>query len=528
MAYNILTNWLSSRETTLLGLFWYSLSALIFIGLGCVNLYYPLGVDQSVVMMGAEALSRGDILYVDYWDNKQPGLYYLYHLGGEFFGYDEFGVHLIELIWMILFAIVLMTTLRPLLHYPWLSSLAPITTIGIYYATAGVYQLSQLEMLVSFPIYISAWFALKATQCPERCLAYCFAGGLAGGIAVLFKLVLAPIIACFWLIAVIYLCMDGRHWFRTGLRLAIPVLLGALVPIALTLLYFWQLGALDEYLWTSLSYPAQAFDTAPPASKSRWITAAAFTTLHFAPWAVFSIIACYCWVKDPKNSLIAMAIAWLAAAIALFFIQSFSWWEYHTLLFFVPIGILAVFGLDNILRIIGDSQSTLKHFRTAVSAVLLIPLCASLTAPFLKKAQPLLSEMWVQGLSVKRYHWLVDTKYRDLESSIQFLFGEDARPGPIYSFGFAGLYAMAERKNPHAIAGSSWEFYLPDQMSDILNTLKNKQVPYIFVDAYDYKIYYMKPDITQFLSRHYDLLKKDLAGTWYIRKHDSGASPEST
>ncbi|MFK8049251.1 MAG: ArnT family glycosyltransferase [Halioglobus sp.] len=512
---------LEKHEKAMLGIFWYGLAAMIVIGLGCVNLYYPFGFDQSVIMLGAESLAQGSTLYVDYWDNKQPGIYYLYHLGGELFGYSELGIHLFELIWLIVFSLVMIKTLQPFLHYSWVSALAPVATIGVYYATAGVQQLTQLEMPVGFPIYVSAWCAIKTIQNPDRSTRFCFAGGFAAGLAMLFKLVLAPLIACFWLVAILYLSRRGRSWLGSCARFGPMVIIGASLPLSIAAFYFWQRGALDEYLWTSFVYPTEVFNSAPPASKSRWVSAAAFYLLNFAPWGVFAAIACYRWLRSPSNEMIAMLVSWLLVAIALFLVQSFSWWEYHTLLFFIPTGLLAVFGLDAILKSIGDIRNKPRLVNSLASLIIMLPLCASLTAPFLKKAQPLLTVLWMQGLGVSRYHWAVDRKYQDLDVSANFLFGEEALPGPIYSFGYAGLYSMTNRNSPHPIPGSSWEFYLPEQNRAVLRTLEAKKVPYIFVDAYSYKIHFMNSDISGFLSEHYDLLKKDAAGTWYRRKSDA-------
>ena len=40
-------------------------------------------------MMGAKVLGAGGTLYVDFWDNKMPGLYWFHQAAGELFGYSE-------------------------------------------------------------------------------------------------------------------------------------------------------------------------------------------------------------------------------------------------------------------------------------------------------------------------------------------------------------------------------------------------------------------------------------------------------
>ena len=91
--------------------------------LGALNLNYPFVADQVVAMIGAKTIAAGGTLYLDFWDNKMPGLFWFYCLAGHLFGYTEFGVHLLELIWMLVFAVVLLACLRTYVLFPWMSAL---------------------------------------------------------------------------------------------------------------------------------------------------------------------------------------------------------------------------------------------------------------------------------------------------------------------------------------------------------------------------------------------------------------------
>jgi uncharacterized membrane protein HdeD (DUF308 family) len=55
--------------------FWYAASAIIALICAITNLYYPFVADQVVALSGAKAIAEGGILYVDFWDNKMPGLF---------------------------------------------------------------------------------------------------------------------------------------------------------------------------------------------------------------------------------------------------------------------------------------------------------------------------------------------------------------------------------------------------------------------------------------------------------------------
>ncbi|MEM7013508.1 MAG: hypothetical protein AAF585_18705, partial [Verrucomicrobiota bacterium] len=163
----------------------------------------------------------------------------------------------LELIWLSAFAVVLMVTLRPCFQARWLSALVPLATLGLYYATAQQDELTQLEILVAFPLYLVAWLSLKALEIEggrpaARMILLFFLSGICAAVATLFKLLLAPIPVAFWLIASFYLFRIGRVSLP-GLvfQVWVPVAAGVVLPFAAVLLWFWHIGALRELLWTA-------------------------------------------------------------------------------------------------------------------------------------------------------------------------------------------------------------------------------------------------------------------------------------
>src|SRR6267378_1235309 len=87
---------LRSRFTTL------DLVALaLVLVLGLVNLMQQLAWDQAMFALGARSMHHGGVLYRDYWDPKQPGMFFFYELAGVLFGFDAPGFHTLELIALI-------------------------------------------------------------------------------------------------------------------------------------------------------------------------------------------------------------------------------------------------------------------------------------------------------------------------------------------------------------------------------------------------------------------------------------------
>ena len=54
----------------------YILPLVVVVVLAGIHLPYPFAGDQALFLLGAAALDRGEVLYVDFWDIKQPGIYF--------------------------------------------------------------------------------------------------------------------------------------------------------------------------------------------------------------------------------------------------------------------------------------------------------------------------------------------------------------------------------------------------------------------------------------------------------------------
>ena len=102
----------------------YSISLALIVCLGLLNYNLPLLADQIVSLLAAQRVEAGGVLYVDFWDNKMPGLFWFYWLAGKLFSFDEFGIHSFELIWMLVFTVTMMVGLRRYFYFPWLSAFA--------------------------------------------------------------------------------------------------------------------------------------------------------------------------------------------------------------------------------------------------------------------------------------------------------------------------------------------------------------------------------------------------------------------
>ena len=88
----------------------YGLVLLVVVLLGTFRLPTPFHGDQALFLLGAQVLNAGGVYYVDFWDLKQPGMFFFFWLAGRTFGFSEVGVHAFELFWLTALAVVLSTS----------------------------------------------------------------------------------------------------------------------------------------------------------------------------------------------------------------------------------------------------------------------------------------------------------------------------------------------------------------------------------------------------------------------------------
>ena len=139
-----------------------------------------------------------------------------------------------------------------------MSSVAAIAALGSYYAFAGTRELTQVEMLVSFPMFLSAWLLVTDQQLLPLGGRCCGLAGLFAGVAVTFKLFYAPIFIAFVLVAILATrprTAPGQSLSGTPSRCCWPFTIGVTVVLGAVSLILWRQGVFDELLWNSFVYP---------------------------------------------------------------------------------------------------------------------------------------------------------------------------------------------------------------------------------------------------------------------------------
>ena len=488
--------------------------------LGALSLNYPFTGDQALFTLGATKIQHGGILYRDFWDLKQPGIFIFYFVAGRLFGFSEVGVHAFELLYFVCFAVMLQLTLPAYIQNRWITAFSPILVIGTYYATATPWFLTQVEALIGPALYSSLWFCYAASRSQgRRRLGLLFCSGLAAAFVVLFKLIYLPVLAA--ALVAIVLAARGSLKEPSSMKVWIPLCAfasGLLLPLMLLwAIYAPVIGAAQLYD-TFVTIPSRIVAELPQPSIRRIVSSARWFILNCGLLTCLAVIGSQGDLRTRKSPITYAMLAWLAAGVIAFLMQRQSWWPYQVMLFIVPIGVLALRGVELIVDWLRAPKSTsgLRMRPLAVPLVAILLLLAVGTVPAFSKARRLLAVVnRGQANSTQRFQFELEPMYREANAETAFLRDRN-QPGELYVCGDPIYYIFARRNQPIALNGWGLELLLPLQWEELRSELAAKRPRYIFV-ARDYQdlIKDRSPETMALIRQNYRERSGDSNGAWY-------------
>lgn len=499
-----------------------ALCAVIIVVLGALRIPEPLSGDAALYLGGGRAMSGGAVLYTDYWDMKQPGLFYFNYAAGQLFGFSTIGIRVFELVYWIVAAGLLSWILRPAFRHAFLAAVVPASMLALYFGVLPKTFLGQVEALVNAPILLAAACLVRAGEQERSWMAWSFAAGVLAGFVLVMKLVLAPIFV--GMFAVLLLSapyrQPHRSWVET-MRALFPVAAvfacGAGALIALVLLACWRQGNLAALLWTTFVYPSHAVQHAALPSPGRLV---ASTVQAIAYVAVFLPFIALLWLRPPSQRhriWVAMMVAWLAFGFLAIALQRYSWWAYHFALLLGPVAMLAALGVDRLLCWLQDERGFDRSTKMVALALVTLPLIATLLHPALRRAEVAAAVITgIQSLDQV-------SRQRDVEYERQAEAADIVRPlasgTRIYVFGNPILYELLSARQAIAYHGWSPEFTTPDEWKALARDLAGSKPVLVFieVDVGDL-VAQRSPEIASWLKTDYSEAGRARIGRWYRRR----------
>lgn len=279
---------------------WFAAALLFTLLRALPNISYPIARDQAVYCVLGRGLLEGKQLYLDYWDNRSPGLAYIYAAIVKVFGPVMWCVGAVDILWLLVIAWFIF-------HFSerYLGPAAAAISVAVYvswHAYAGYWQAAQAETFLM--LFVFAAFFLVSREDRWIKLRHLAAGVMFGG-AFWTKYnggVLLPVA-----ILLPYLETSGLDSRPARLRLTIPwrqwlaraALFGTgfLLAIIAVLLYFWHVGSLSEFRY-------QQFQVLP-----RYVATAIARTPHLWLWSVLQTESVLGFLTEAGIAA-ALTIAW--------------------------------------------------------------------------------------------------------------------------------------------------------------------------------------------------------------------------
>jgi hypothetical protein len=498
--------------------------------LGLINLPQPFAWDQAMFTLGARMMQHGAVLYRDYWDPKQPGLFWFFQLGGALFGFSEVGIHALEVLVMVAFAGFLMFGLRDAFATRRGPAFAALLVVGMYFAACGDWHLTQIEGLVGLPLFAVAWSTRAAALAPHRAGRLALIAGLATGITVLLKLLFLPIAIA---IAITGLAArrpaggaaDGARGFPYWRALSMA-LVGFAIPMLGAIAYFSAHHALALAWWTSVTYPASVLAQAHGIRIKILERSLTWFCTQFFPLIVLAVPGAWLWWRARREALALQMVAWLAMSAVVIVIQRWSYWPYQFLLFLVPLGILAAAALESLAAAFATLAPGARRIeRRAVGALTLGLLFAAPLATLAGKSVRLartgfaLTPARIRAYQVRAS---LGNGYGQILDDVAFLREASSLTGPIWVLGNPLYYWLSGREQAIPRNGASFiESFSLEEWQRVTRDLDRARPGYIFIGRDYGDIVRAEGERSapffELLSRSYRPLPGRRSGAWYQR-----------
>ena len=554
---------------------WWNFLALSLVVLaGGLCLPMPFWADQALFTIFARELTRGAVLYRDLFDIKQPGIYVFYAFGGLLFGFNEVGIRLFELVYWLAFSVFALATLSPYFTTRWGAALVPVFTVVVYYLYAGLLDLTQVEILVAFPLLV-AWFLIDQGDPGSRTgLTRYAAAGLAAAAVVLLKHLYLLIILAFLGYACLRTVRRGLPIAHVKRSLAV-FLLALVVPLLIVGAYFAAYGQLGRIWWAYFEM-APASQLLRPKHYDYLIAGARKFMIGHAPFLILAAFGCVHALRlrpRPQLDLVVGMVLWCGVgAVAVVFLQ--GWNEYKWPLFTIPLGILALVGVEALsalarsfgrkarLPIVAAGAAIgiltfvvaepVPHLQTRLLLSVIIGACAGFGAES-HAMRPGGHRLMLLGLAtalavstglaaigpVNKIRTLIkhdfalttagrtgfqrswNYSYLTIDNDLAVFRSGNPLPGPLHVFGDQVLLLRANRRLAVPIPGCG-PWFLDDRAWREMNSdLRATLPPYIVVEG-DLGSYIRgrAPAIMNLLASRYTVAFVGEFGTWYVRRTD--------
>lgn len=211
---------------------------------------FGYGRDQATFSYVAQVILDGGMPYRDAWDVKPPGIYLTYALGHALFGPALTSIRYVEVAAMLAFLGLCCAWTRSWWHDWRIGLLGAAATVTLH-GQLEFWHTAQAETFGGICVFAAA-FVVRDRATLVRLLV----SGLLLGAAALYKPTMVVPGGVIWIWKVLETTprRSPGALLATGLKTALPMGVGAIVPVALCLSWFAQKQAFDDLLEVFVTY----------------------------------------------------------------------------------------------------------------------------------------------------------------------------------------------------------------------------------------------------------------------------------
>jgi len=122
------------------------------------NLRYPIFRDQATFCLIAQGLLHGKKLYRDLWDNKPPGIFYLYIPIVKIFGRAMWSIGVVDILWLLAISCCIFSFAKQYLGLA--AAFIATVTYAAWHCQADYVNAAQADGFLVLFIFV-AWFLLR-------------------------------------------------------------------------------------------------------------------------------------------------------------------------------------------------------------------------------------------------------------------------------------------------------------------------------------------------------------------------------
>jgi hypothetical protein len=486
---------------------------------GLSRVFEPHAGDDALFMLAARMMDAGLLLYRDFIDVKQPGIFYFYFVAGKLFGFDEVGLHLFELLYSLVGSLCMVAAVWTLLSHRWLSIVLTTLFLGAYYAQTHPWTTTQVEVLVALPLFVYACLLLRFAETGHRWRsAWLGVAGLVAAGVVAFKAAFGIVLLGITLAALtppIQRQLSASQKMRHVVDALTPVAFAFVAAVTAMAFWLWSDGTLVAFLEATVFAPREIMLDGRLPPVSRLLTSFGIYAACVAAWLPLAFCNILRTRSDLTTGLVGTMLAWIAFGALAIVVQRFSWWPYHLQLIVLPVLVLAITGLDSLLDRLGRTYGFGERAKVAACLLIVLPVLGAYLPVTAERLQLAARELIGKGVTRDAYYRSIDPKYGLLSDS-----AEAIRPSlgteSVYVLGNPTTYLLLNKLQPLPQNGWSPELLSVAQWSALAESLETTLPDFVFVEHEYGPILSLKGGrVLAVLGSHYDTVQPTTLGTWY-------------